>query len=377
MSEEITKEVVEMEEARPVAALADPRTVMLVGDVDGLVSRYDTIKQAAERVLKEGVDYGVIPGCEKPSLLKPGAEKLATLFHLHPSFTLLDKQEDWDRPLFFYRYSCDLHAVDGSFAGQGNGSCNSWEERYRYRQAKPACPECGQETIFRSKHPPKDDKNAPPGWFCWAKRGGCGANFAHDAPAVTRQPVGRILNPEPFNLVNTVDKMAQKRAFVAAVLNTTGASEFYTQDLEDLDPQAQEAADKSGAQVPTRPLGPAMLWEMLQQKAAAIAQRRGDGPASQPQASLVAQLWDMAFAPARDSRDRYHDSLIGVFDVDSATKLTSGEASACIEWLKGWTGDIPDTGLVLHEHAAGEAAALYAWLMKREGQQELPDVDEA
>ena len=32
--------------------------------------------------LRDGVDYGVIPGTSKPTLLKPGAEKIAKLLGL-------------------------------------------------------------------------------------------------------------------------------------------------------------------------------------------------------------------------------------------------------------------------------------------------------
>ena len=38
-----------------------------------------------------------------------------------------------------------------------------------------------------------------------------------------------------YSLKNTIQKMAQKRAFVWAILIATGASEFYTQDVEDMD----------------------------------------------------------------------------------------------------------------------------------------------
>jgi hypothetical protein len=38
-----------------------------------------------------------------------------------------------------------------------------------------------------------------------------------------------------MNLVNTIQKMAQKRALVAATLIATSASEFFTQDVEDVD----------------------------------------------------------------------------------------------------------------------------------------------
>lgn len=37
-----------------------------------------------------------------------------------------------------------------------------------------------------------------------------------------------------ISLKNTIQKMAQKRAFVGAILMATGASEFFTQDVEDM-----------------------------------------------------------------------------------------------------------------------------------------------
>jgi hypothetical protein len=45
----------------------------------------------------------------------------------------------------------------------------------------------------------------------------------------------RIPNPDVADVVNTIQKMAQKRALVAATLIATSASEFFTQDVEDGD----------------------------------------------------------------------------------------------------------------------------------------------
>ena len=44
----------------------------------------------------------------------------------------------------------------------------------------------------------------------------------------------RIENIEIFNYVNTILKMAKKRAFVDAILQVASLSEMFTQDLEDL-----------------------------------------------------------------------------------------------------------------------------------------------
>jgi hypothetical protein len=46
----------------------------------------------------------------------------------------------------------------------------------------------------------------------------------------------RVPNPDVADVVNTIQKMAQKRALVAATLIATSASEFFTQDVEDADP---------------------------------------------------------------------------------------------------------------------------------------------
>ena len=46
--------------------------------------------------------------------------------------------------------------------------------------------------------------------------------------------VYRVPNPDVVGLKNTIMKMAQKRAFVGAILLATGASEFFTQDVEDM-----------------------------------------------------------------------------------------------------------------------------------------------
>lgn len=47
--------------------------------------------------------------------------------------------------------------------------------------------------------------------------------------------MGLIENPDIFDQVNTIKKMAQKRSLIAAVLCTGGESEFFTQEMDDLE----------------------------------------------------------------------------------------------------------------------------------------------
>ena len=45
---------------------------------------YNVMVAFVKAQMQRDVDYGVIPGTSKPSLLKPGAEKLLRLFNLRP-----------------------------------------------------------------------------------------------------------------------------------------------------------------------------------------------------------------------------------------------------------------------------------------------------
>ena len=208
--------------------------VMPAMSIEEAVNRFNAVVEFVRTVMKEGTDYGVIPGTgTKPTLLKPGAEKLCTLFGIRPKFQIVSSVEDWtgkdhsSEPFFFYHYKCQLWR--GSlFMGEGDGSCNSWEKKYRYRDQKRTCPECGKEKIIKGK------AEYGGGWICFIKQGGCGAKFPDNAPDIVSQQTGQVLNADVADIVNTLQKMSQKRALIAATLIAVNASEFFTQDIEDM-----------------------------------------------------------------------------------------------------------------------------------------------
>lgn len=190
-----------------------------------LVARLDVIKQAMSTAMVDGVDYGRIPGTEKPTLLKPGAEKLAVLFQFDVQTTHDERWGPADH-LTVVAHSTVFHIPSGARVGGGEGLCATREKKYGKRQQQRTCPGCGGSTLFKSKRDPE--------FFCWAKKGGCGATFPEDDARITAQSVGEIDNPEMADTWNTVLKMARKRALVDAILLTTGASAIFTQDAEDL-----------------------------------------------------------------------------------------------------------------------------------------------
>ena len=210
---------------------------MPVMDVKQAVARRGALVGFVQGIMIKGADYGAVPGTDKPTLLKPGAEKLTTFFGLAPVFVseriVEEFGDDGREPLFFYRYRCELYRM-GTLVGSGIGSCNSRESKYRYRNGQRVCPECQKAAIARSKYPPRNQPNAEPGWYCNGKGGGCGAQFDATDRRITDQIVGKVPNPDIADLVNTIDKMAQKRALIAAVLIAVNASEFFTQDVEDM-----------------------------------------------------------------------------------------------------------------------------------------------
>ena len=54
--------------------------------IEELVAQSQKIRQAMEQAMEVGHHYGKIPGTAKPTLLKPGAEKLCLLFRLDPQY---------------------------------------------------------------------------------------------------------------------------------------------------------------------------------------------------------------------------------------------------------------------------------------------------
>lgn len=216
----------------------------------------------------EGEDYGIIPGTKKPTLLQPGAEKLCKFYGLVPKFTEQIIQGDGKTvPHLRVIVHCFIHHGDetGPLAAEGYGAANSWEKKHRYRNGSNVCPACGSSTVMRSKDRVTGELNGD--WFCWVKKGGCGAEFrkgSEEVQQIESQVIGTIENPDPYEAENTLLKIAKKRALVDATKLATATSGLFTQDAEDLETRhgtgeaKQEAKPKpeNGKREPT----PKLTW---------------------------------------------------------------------------------------------------------------------
>lgn len=152
------------------------------GDVASMHDHLGVIKQFVSKSLNEGIDndYGIIPGTPKKCLFKPGAEKLQKLFGLGVKFELLDKEVDRYENFAMYTYRATVfHLKTGQTIAECEACANSQERKYQ------------------------------------------------------KQKVSDILN--------TLMKMAQKRAMVGATIIATGASDYFTQDEDEINAQRTRA----------------------------------------------------------------------------------------------------------------------------------------
>lgn len=141
-------------------------------DVIAVRERSRMLKQFIVDELKSGVDYGKVFKTAKESLYKPGAEKLAKLFRLGSRIINKTENLDHEKRFFIVSYTIQVFQLDtNQVISECEGSANSQEKKYSSQNV--------------------------------------------------------------YEIINTLQKMAQKRAFVGAIISAVGASEFYTQDLED------------------------------------------------------------------------------------------------------------------------------------------------
>jgi hypothetical protein len=162
-------------------------------DFDTLSEQRKMLVEFVAKQMRKDVDYGIVPGTNKNSLYKPGAEKLARLFGLGARFAMVDKVLDGQGNFALYTYKCIVyHLKTNHVIAECEGTCNSQEKKYKER------------TVWE-----------------WSER--------------ARKKEPRKEATAVYDILNTLQKMAQKRAYVGAVILATGASDFFTQDIDDAD----------------------------------------------------------------------------------------------------------------------------------------------
>lgn len=175
-----------------IMEVQDTKTIdILPANLEMEIMKAKKQRMALEKLFSEllvpGTDFDRVPGTDKPTLLKSGAELLCQVFHLAPGkVDIIQATEDFDTGTFSYMVGVPIiHRDSGILIAYGIGAANSKEPKYRYR------------------------------------------NIEEDGERI------KIENPDPAGQQNTLLKMAAKRAFIDGVLKATGASRMFTQDMED------------------------------------------------------------------------------------------------------------------------------------------------
>lgn len=192
--------------------------------VDQVINRLESVQELTRRAMIPNVDYGVIPGTgSKPTLLKAGAEKLCLLFRFAPKYhTVKTMSADGHMTV---DSTCQIMSLDETFLGEATAICTTRESKYAWRRAERQCPRCGKSAIIKGK------AEYGGGFVCFKKKNGCGATFGDNDASIVSQQTGRVANEDLPDSYNTVIRIAEKRAYLAAVRLVTGCSSIFDEEI--------------------------------------------------------------------------------------------------------------------------------------------------
>lgn len=210
---------------------------------------YNDFVEFSKSIMKKDLDFGVIPGVAKPSLLKPGAEKLRLVYGLGVLTDRVDEKMDIDKDFYDVTYKTTITDKTWVIIAQCEWSASTLEDKYRRRNIsydkKPDNRDAlveqwrAKETTARdarktANKPRKDEAERLKSEGKWFRKKEWEEFFRYE---VVGTKTSYQVREEALNKIgnkNTLQKMAQKRSFVGAILSATWASEFYTQDVEDM-----------------------------------------------------------------------------------------------------------------------------------------------
>jgi hypothetical protein len=202
----------------PVTGLA-PAILRPEMPVDQLLALQAEMTQLITKALEKDRDYGTIPNTQKPTLLKPGAERIIMAFGAYPEYQVAAETANPDFE----------NQIDG-WEDSGHNKPDNWKElkaagKGRNRQVDGVwqwqVPTGTQIVKGLYEHRVR----------CILRKRGTNAIIGTGEGSCSS--LEKKYESRPRDLQNTILKMAQKRALVAAVLNTFALSDRFTQDVED------------------------------------------------------------------------------------------------------------------------------------------------
>jgi len=114
----------------PVIPLPTNPTTAPVKKPDVQLTPQQALKQFIKTNLREGVDYGQIPGVKNNVLFKPGAAKIIAFLRLRPQVQLLHTVFDPATSAISYTVKVTLVNQDGEAVTEALGAANSLEPKF-------------------------------------------------------------------------------------------------------------------------------------------------------------------------------------------------------------------------------------------------------
>lgn len=160
-------------------------------EVERLKENIRLVESFIMEALEPDVDFGTLPGTEAPSLWEPGASKLMNLFNAYDTPEVV--KLDLGPPLLVVVKAQLKHRGDDTVLAEGLGAAATTETKYRYH---------------------------------WVEDPEAYGYQKESLPTRTRgkKTLYRIPNPEWEGLLNTLIKMARKRAKVDAAQDLPGVA---------------------------------------------------------------------------------------------------------------------------------------------------------
>ena len=275
-------------------------TMDMAARLADMSNKLDLVKTFFKTQMIKDIDYGIIPGTDKPALYKPGAEKLCALYGF--SQRVLGKVETRDLATGYYLSEVTVqltHAASGIIVADGVGECSSYESKYRYRW------------VFESDIPKNIDKSGLVSKTFESKKTG---------KEYTRY---RLENPDLIDQWNTVLKMAKKRALVDATLAATRTSGMFCQTEGELD------AWLDSDEIPKQE-----RLEKQKPAPAAADEKTTFSPSASGGMITIAQKNKIQYdAEKKNVKAADIEAIIMAEKKKPIAELTKAEASAVIDWL--------------------------------------------
>src|SRR6266542_2581261 len=232
---------------REQTELTVPITQPLELSVHDLIQRHEKIQSIVRDVMKPDVDYGVIPGTERPTLFKSGGEVLAQTFQFSPRYEI--RRYEFEEGHVDFEVICRLHYIPtDQVISEGIGSCTTLEPKFCYRRGEPEStgnPVPREYWTARKTKPAKAQELIGGKNFLAKKIDGYWM--------ICSKSEERYENPDIAETYHIVRRMAKKRAFLDAVGTATAASRVFSEEQLDEEQEIEEPSARTGQRQHARP----------------------------------------------------------------------------------------------------------------------------